>query len=74
MQALISGATAVAALAINENDIDHALAREAPPEPLQNPALELQTKTEVTRRGIRSLAACGARYGLFRFLVNFVAE
>ena len=32
MAAVISGATAVAALTINESDIDHALAREAPPQ------------------------------------------
>ena len=38
LAALISGATAMAALAINENDIDHALAREALPEDHGEPA------------------------------------
>lgn len=37
--ALISGATALAAFAINESDIDHALAREAPPEDHGRPAV-----------------------------------
>ncbi len=58
MAALISSATALAALAINENDIDHALAREAPPEEHGRPAAAIPLRILLRDYRIAVFAAC----------------
>jgi MFS family permease len=64
MQALISGATALAALAINENDIDHALAREALPEGHGRPAAAIPLRNLLRDYRIAVFAGCAI---LFHF-------
>ncbi|MBV8359747.1 MAG: MFS transporter, partial [Deltaproteobacteria bacterium] len=64
MAALISGVTALAALAINENDIDHALAREAPPEDHGHPAAATPLWSVLRDYRIAVFAACAI---LFHF-------
>jgi MFS family permease len=64
MAALISGATALAALAINENDIDHALAREAPPDHHGHPAAATPLRSLLRDYRIAVFAACAI---LFHF-------
>jgi MFS family permease len=64
MAALISGATALAALAINENDIDHALAREAPLTDHGRPGAAIPLRILVRDYRIAVFAACAI---LFHF-------
>lgn len=64
MAALISGTTALAALAINENDIDHALAREAVSESHGQPAVAIPFRTVLRDYRIGVFAACAI---LFHF-------
>jgi hypothetical protein len=64
MAALISGVTAVAALAINENDIDHALAREALPADHGRPAAATPLSNIMRDHRIAIFTACAI---LFHF-------
>jgi hypothetical protein len=64
MAALISGATALAALAINENDIDHALARETPLTDHGRPGAAVPLRILLRDYRIAVFAACAI---LFHF-------
>jgi len=64
MAAAISAATAIAAMAINESDIDHVLAREALPEDHGHPAAAIPMRQILSDYRIGIFAACAI---LFHF-------